>query len=331
MFCNLFNWMFFAEIYRENAGLFSRGFVRACAVEMHMDMSQGEFVQNFTRKMPDPYPAACAVEMHMDMSQEAFCAEIYTENAGPVSRSKHCVRACAVENAKRPGYHLDWTPGLNTYAAWTHCLGKKSITILNNQRVLVDTVVQMFLELDFASFLLAEPLCFLSQKISKHALIWLQHGISQTKTGFDRIEGDMVLTFWTCIPTSKESVFHILLRQTSHLWMVYTMVVNCMPAGNVNVALWAPVSILNLVLTVALVITWGCLLTPRNGEPTLGFRAQPTLFGNSVWLSGVWSHEGTIPGVSPECPCVLVILVGETNLYFERKIINERIYCPGQI
>ena len=25
---------------------------------------------------------ACAVEMHMDMSQEAFCADIYKENAG---------------------------------------------------------------------------------------------------------------------------------------------------------------------------------------------------------------------------------------------------------
>jgi hypothetical protein len=25
---------------------------------------------------------ACAVEMHMEMSQEAFCAEIYRENAG---------------------------------------------------------------------------------------------------------------------------------------------------------------------------------------------------------------------------------------------------------
>ena len=46
---------FCAEIYRENAGRFSRG-------------------QHFVR--------ACAVEMHMDMSQEAFCAEIYKENAG---------------------------------------------------------------------------------------------------------------------------------------------------------------------------------------------------------------------------------------------------------
>ena len=45
---------FCAEIYRGNAGRFSRG-------------------QRFLR--------ACAVEMHMDMSQEAFCAEIYRENA----------------------------------------------------------------------------------------------------------------------------------------------------------------------------------------------------------------------------------------------------------
>ena len=48
---------------------------------------------------------ACAVEMHMDMSQEAFCGEI------------------GRENAKRRGYHLDWTPGLNTYrmnpSVWT--------------------------------------------------------------------------------------------------------------------------------------------------------------------------------------------------------------------
>ena len=31
-------------------------FVRACAVEMHMDMSQE--VRNFTGMMPDPYPGA---------------------------------------------------------------------------------------------------------------------------------------------------------------------------------------------------------------------------------------------------------------------------------
>ena len=55
--------------------------------------------------MPDANPAAsilcepaqskCTWTCHI-MSQEAFCAEIY------------------MENAKRPGYDLDWTPGLNT-------------------------------------------------------------------------------------------------------------------------------------------------------------------------------------------------------------------------
>ena len=68
----------------------------------------------------------------MDMSQEAFCAVIYRENAGPTSRDTHFVRACAFEmhmdmsqeafcaeiyreNAGRYRYHLDRTPGLNTY------------------------------------------------------------------------------------------------------------------------------------------------------------------------------------------------------------------------
>ena len=40
---------------------------------------------------------ACAVEMHIDMSQEAFCAVIYRENAGPISRDTRFVRACAIE------------------------------------------------------------------------------------------------------------------------------------------------------------------------------------------------------------------------------------------
>ena len=40
---------------------------------------------------------ACGVEMHMDMSEEAFCAEIHRENAGRFSRGQRFVRACAVE------------------------------------------------------------------------------------------------------------------------------------------------------------------------------------------------------------------------------------------
>ena len=40
---------------------------------------------------------AFAIEMHMDMSQEAFFADIYRENAGRFARDQHCVRFCAVE------------------------------------------------------------------------------------------------------------------------------------------------------------------------------------------------------------------------------------------
>ena len=88
----------------------------ACAVEMYTDISQEPFCveiyrNSAVRQARDArFVRACAVEMHMDMSQEAFCAEIYGENAG------------------RFRYHLDWTPGLNTYrktpSVWTHCLGK---------------------------------------------------------------------------------------------------------------------------------------------------------------------------------------------------------------
>ena len=46
---------FCEEIYRENAGRFSRGqrFARACAVDMHMNMSQEAFCGKFTGKMPN--------------------------------------------------------------------------------------------------------------------------------------------------------------------------------------------------------------------------------------------------------------------------------------
>ena len=37
------------------------------------------------------------METHMDTLQEPFCVEIYRKNAGPQSRGKHFVRACAVE------------------------------------------------------------------------------------------------------------------------------------------------------------------------------------------------------------------------------------------
>ena len=63
-------------------------FPRAIFVEIYQENAQRQFLgHRFVR--------ACAVETHMDISQEPFCVEIYRENA------------------KRPGYHLDLTPGLN--------------------------------------------------------------------------------------------------------------------------------------------------------------------------------------------------------------------------
>ena len=96
---------FYAEIYRKDAGCPGRGTpaVRACAVEMHMDISQepfcvGIYRGNAVRFDRDiRFVRACAVEIHMDISQEPFYAEIYRELAG------------------HGWYHLEWTPGHNTY------------------------------------------------------------------------------------------------------------------------------------------------------------------------------------------------------------------------
>ena len=73
------------EIYRKSAVRQARDtrFVRACTVEMHMDMSEEVFCAEICREDAGPvsrgkhFVGACAVEMHMDMSQEAFCAEIF--------------------------------------------------------------------------------------------------------------------------------------------------------------------------------------------------------------------------------------------------------------
>ena len=73
---------FCMEIYRKNAGRRSRGqhFVRACAVEKHMDMSQEPFCVKFTRKMPDPNPAT-----------HVFCASLRSRDAhGHVTRAILC-------------------------------------------------------------------------------------------------------------------------------------------------------------------------------------------------------------------------------------------------
>ena len=54
-------------------------FVRACAIEMHMDIAQGTFCMEIYRKSTGRqsrdtrFVRACAVEMHTDISQEPFC------------------------------------------------------------------------------------------------------------------------------------------------------------------------------------------------------------------------------------------------------------------
>ena len=67
---------------------------------------------------------ACTIEMHMDMSQEPLCVEIYSKNAGRQSRQPFCAslrsrnahghftRAILCRNLhekkpRRVGYHLD--------------------------------------------------------------------------------------------------------------------------------------------------------------------------------------------------------------------------------
>ena len=57
-------------------------FVRACTVEIHLDISEQQFYARICRKNAAPqklgvrFVRACAAEMHMDMSQEPCHAEI---------------------------------------------------------------------------------------------------------------------------------------------------------------------------------------------------------------------------------------------------------------
>ena len=70
------------------------------------------FVQKFAVKMPDASPAA-----------SVLCEPAQSKCTWTCHR-RHFVWKLT-ENAKRPGYHLDWTPDLNTYrknpSVWTRC------------------------------------------------------------------------------------------------------------------------------------------------------------------------------------------------------------------
>ena len=63
-------------------------FVRACAVERHMDMAQGPMYTRIYRESvvahnrDAQFVRACAVELHIDMVQEWLYARIYRKNGG---------------------------------------------------------------------------------------------------------------------------------------------------------------------------------------------------------------------------------------------------------
>ena len=83
----------YTEIYRKNATAQNLGpcFVRACAVEMHFNMSQEPLYTEIYIAPESPqntnthFVQACAIEMHLNISQEPLYTEIYRKNAGAQS------------------------------------------------------------------------------------------------------------------------------------------------------------------------------------------------------------------------------------------------------
>ena len=69
----------------------------------HYDTSQKPFCAVIYSENAGPisrdtrFVRACAIEMHMDTSQKPFCTVVCRENAGPVSRDTRFVRACPIE------------------------------------------------------------------------------------------------------------------------------------------------------------------------------------------------------------------------------------------
>ena len=85
-----------ATFYRNsNAAPQNRGthFARACAVEMHLEISHGPLDTEIYRENAAPllehpdrgphFARACAVQTHLEISQEPPFTEIYRENAAP--------------------------------------------------------------------------------------------------------------------------------------------------------------------------------------------------------------------------------------------------------
>ena len=89
---------FYAEIDKKNTAGQDRAarFVRACAVDMYMDMSQENAEicrQNGApQKLGARFVRACAVEMHMDMSQSRAmsCRNLQAQARAPAVRRTFC-------------------------------------------------------------------------------------------------------------------------------------------------------------------------------------------------------------------------------------------------
>ena len=125
--------------------------VRACAVEMRMDISQEPFCiqiyrENAVRKARDPFCASLrSRNAHGHFTRAILCRNLQGKCRTSLPRPTFCVslRSRHVhghvtrgilwgiyrKNAKRIRYHLDWTPALGYYrknpSVWPHCLGKK--------------------------------------------------------------------------------------------------------------------------------------------------------------------------------------------------------------
>ena len=65
-------------------------FVRACAVEVHLNMPQEPLYMEIYKKtaadqnLGPHFVQSCAVEMHCNVSQEPLYAEIVRKNAAPI-------------------------------------------------------------------------------------------------------------------------------------------------------------------------------------------------------------------------------------------------------
>jgi len=119
----------FTEIFRKNVRPQNQGphFVRACAVEIHFNISQEQLFTEIYRKNAWPqnlgphFVRARAVEMHVDNSQEPPYTEIYGINAR--AQSEHPDQAPA------------FTPSVRTPQCGHTVWGKKNCVGFCNQLI----------------------------------------------------------------------------------------------------------------------------------------------------------------------------------------------------